>query len=66
MKITHYSLDVEGNSGGIKSPSLWVYDDKGAAWPVIYFQKPKYMKKKDFTRILERLKLEIYKDEELF
>ena len=66
MKPTTYSIDPEGGILGVKSPSLWAYDEKGRGKPVCYFLKPRWMKKKDFQRVLERIKLDICQGEKLF
>lgn len=65
MKITHYTIDPEGGTLGTKSPSLWLYDDKGKSHVACYFTKPKWMTKKQFTRLMERVKLDIKEGEKL-
>jgi hypothetical protein len=65
MKITHITKDPEGGMLGTSSPCIWAYGTKGEIKPIVYFTKPKWMTKAQFTRVLERIKLEIYEGEKL-
>ena len=42
MKVTHYS--VSGPLTGVcKQSAIWVSDGGNAHWPLIYFQRPKWI-----------------------
>lgn len=66
MKIKSYSITKEGVKGLCKRPALWFRnEEKGFSFPIIYFQKPKYLSDKAFQEVLKHIKLKWPKDKEL-
>ena len=63
MEIDSLELCVEEIKDICKQPSLWIVrSDNNGLWPLIYFQKPKWIDKKTFRRIIKTIEFNIPKE----
>lgn len=56
-----FMLDNGDKSLGIKSPTLWGYED-GKMYTLIFFRKPKHISQEDFGILMNKLQITIKAD----
>lgn len=65
-EIDSYSVAKSGLKGRVKSPILYGHDkNQSVIFPLAYIKKPKWIKQKDFEKILDSIQLNLKKGEKI-
>ena len=62
IKVTAYSISINPISGICKQPALWAVltgEHCNASFPLIYFQKPKWLNESSFLKIVKSVRLDL-------
>jgi len=60
--ITAYSISTKSLRGICEQPALWAEglgDHRNTVTPLIYFQKPKWIDKRSFVKIIKSIRLDL-------
>ena len=66
MKLKTYEINRKPIQGICKQPSMWgTCADNNGIYPLIYFQKPKWMAQESFELIVKNIKLDLPQNTEI-